>query len=120
MLPSSRAAASSGFGPLERSRLSWVLPLLTLLASCVSGYDVAVAPPPPPLSEAPSPRPGYVWAPGYWTWAGQAHQWVDGHWMPAHPGEHWVADQWERDRGRWRFEPGHWAQGEVEPGAVMR
>jgi hypothetical protein len=33
--------------------------------------------------------------------------------MPARNGEHWIADQWERENGRWRFEPGHWAQGDV-------
>ena len=106
---------------LKRTRLTWfVLPLLASLASCMSAYDVPVAPPPPPLSETPTPRPGYVWAPGYWTWEGGTHQWVEGHWMPERPGEHWVADQWEREYGRWRFEPGHWAEGDVEPGAAMR
>lgn len=121
MLPSHRAAALA-FGQagssLKRSRLLWVLPLLAVLASCTSSYDVAPAPPPPPLSETPGPRPGYVWAPGYWTWEGGAHQWVEGHWMPARPGEHWVADQWQRAHGRWRFEPGHWAQGELEDASL--
>jgi hypothetical protein len=98
---------------------AWVLPLVsTVLCACMSerggGYDVAVAPPPPPVAEAPSPRPGYVWAPGYWSWQSGSHVWVEGHWMPARPGEHWVPDTWTSSHnGHWHFEPGHWAEGDV-------
>jgi hypothetical protein len=114
-------ARRHGGATLRRTGYAWALPLLAMLASCASyreGYDrVTVGPPPPPLSETPTPRPGYVWAPGYWDWEGNAHAWVEGHWMPARTGEHWVADQWDRENGRWRFEPGHWALGTT---AVLR
>ncbi len=33
-------------------------------------FDVEVVPPPPRVEVVPEPRPGYVWAPGYWVGAG--------------------------------------------------
>ena len=30
--------------------------------------DIQVAPPPPQVDVVPAPRPGFVWAPGYWAW----------------------------------------------------
>lgn len=84
------------------------------LSGCVSFHrgvdgEAAFGAPPPPRVEVPAPRPGYVWAPGYWGWQDGRHVWVEGHWIPARQDEHWVADQWERQNGRWHFEPGHWA-----------
>lgn len=34
-------------------------------------FDVEVAPPPPRVEAVLAPRPGYVWAPGYWAWEGK-------------------------------------------------
>lgn len=105
------------FASVLRSPAAWALPLLaTLLCACASGrgeYEIAVPPPPPPVVENPIPRPGFVWAPGYWSWQGGSHVWVEGHWIPAREGEHWVADHWIAHEGRWRFEPGHWAEGDT-------
>jgi len=89
------------------------------LCACASGgtspgYTVTVAPPPPPVVENPIPRPGFVWAPGYWSWQGNSHVWVEGHWLPARDGERWIADHWSAQNGRWRFEPGHWEQASAE------
>jgi hypothetical protein len=75
-------------------------------------FGIEVPPPPPPVIVAPPPRPGFVWAPGYWTWYGDRHVWVEGHWMQAQPGYYWVPDGWEHhveERGEhWHFAPGHW------------
>jgi hypothetical protein len=105
-------------------KLAWPVPwLLTALGACASGpsgVEVSQPPPPPPVNESPtSPRPGFVWAPGYWSWQGGTHVWVPGRWIAARAGQHWVADQWTPRDGRWYFEAGHWAQGTADAG-VMR
>jgi YXWGXW repeat-containing protein len=74
---------------------------------------IAVAPPPPQVEVIPAPRPGYVWAPGYWAWQGGRHVWVAGRWIPVYRGYYWVPDRWVEYPGPrgsvyWRFEPGHW------------
>jgi hypothetical protein len=70
--------------------------------------DVDLAPPPPRMEAVPVAQPGYVWAPGYWSWAGHRHVWMPGHWIADRPGYLWVADNWVQFEGRWRYAPGHW------------
>ncbi|HTY50235.1 MAG TPA: YXWGXW repeat-containing protein [Steroidobacteraceae bacterium] len=72
--------------------------------------DIGVAPPPPPVVVAPVPRPGFIWAPGYYVWNGHRHVWHDGYWVHARPGYHWVADAWVPRHGRYHFVRGHWAR----------
>ena len=70
-----------------------VLPALaaTLLIGAVApafsavGIDIEVAPPAPRVVEVPPPRPGFVWAPGYYRWDGHQHVWVDGRFINASP-----------------------------------
>lgn len=57
---------------------------------------VAVAPPKPRPETVPPPRPGYLWATGYWEWSDHRHQWRPGLWLAERPG--------------YRFRPAHWAQ----------
>src|ERR1700750_270735 len=64
---------------------------------------IGVAPPPP--------RPGFVWAPGYYRWDGHQHVWVDGRFMRERRGSHWVPEHWDERHGRYHFEPGHWERG---------
>jgi WXXGXW repeat (2 copies) len=71
------------------------------------GIDIRVAPP-PPVVEAPPPRVGFVWAPGFWRWEGHRHVWVAGHWMHERPGYRWAPDHWAEHHGRYHYEPGHW------------
>ena len=68
---------------------------------------VYVAPPPPRYEPIPNPRPGYVWAPGYWQPYGSRHNWVAGHWTaqpgyvyrdPGYDGR-WDDRRWERRHG---------------------
>ena len=75
------------------------------------GIDINIAPPPPRVIEAPPPRHGYVWAPGYYRWDGHSHVWVDGRWMRERHGWHWIPEHWDERRGRYRFVPGHWERG---------
>jgi hypothetical protein len=75
------------------------------------GIDINIAPPAPRVVEAPPPRPGFVWAPGYYRWDGHRHVWVDGHFMRERRGSHWVPEHWDERHGRYHFEPGHWEHG---------
>ena len=62
----------------------------------------------------PSPRKGYVWAPGYWKWEENQHVWVEGHWIEERHDAHWVPDKWWQDPNdvnHWHFRPGHWDEG---------
>jgi hypothetical protein len=70
--------------------------------------DVDIAPPPPRVEVIPHARVGYVWAPGYWRYAGHRHVWVRGHYIRERHGHHWVADSWEDRNGRWHYSRGHW------------
>ncbi len=70
------------------------------------------APPAPQYEAVPAPRPGYVWAPGYWQVENNRHVWAPGRWMEARQDQHWVPDRWEsyREGGqeKWRHEAGRW------------
>ena len=105
-----------------RNILSW----LSLVSSAVAmpavaqvhvipptppGVIILVAPPAPYVEVVPGPRPGYVWAPGYWQWEGQRHVWVHGRHVAARPGHYWVADGWQARDGRHQFTPGRWEPG---------
>ena len=70
--------------------------------------DVDIAPPAPRVEVIPRARVGYVWAPGYWRYAGHRHVWVRGHYIREHRGHHWVADSCEDRNGRWHYSRGHW------------
>jgi hypothetical protein len=82
--------------------------LAPLAASAAVGVDITIAPPAAPVEVIPGPRAGYVWAPGYWDWRGNAHVWVPGRWLPERHGYHWVPDRWEQHGPHWHHEPGHW------------
>ena len=76
--------------------------------------NIGIGTPPPPaqVEVVPEPRPGYVWAPGYWAWDGGRHVWREGHWIGARRGYHWVPDRWTEYQGpkssRWHYNAGHW------------
>ena len=60
------------------------------------------------VERAPPPRPGYIWAPGYWRWQGNRHVWTDGRWLRERPGYRWVPDRWEPHGRMYRLVQGHW------------
>lgn len=73
---------------------------------------IGEAPPPVRAEVVPAPRPGYVWAPGYWGWQGHRHVWHRGSWMRARPGYVYSAPTWAEHDGRWEFRQGRWARGD--------
>jgi WXXGXW repeat (2 copies) len=77
-------------------------------SAAVVGVDIEVAPPAPRVVAVPPPRPGYVWAPGYYRWDGHRHVWVDGRFIRERRGFHWVPEHWAEHHRRYHFEPGHW------------
>jgi hypothetical protein len=80
--------------------------------SHVSVGVVVGVPPPPVRVVHVRPRPGYVWAPGYWRWSprGHRHVWVDGYWVRARPGHHYRPARWVHEGRDWRFHRGYWAR----------
>lgn len=84
--------------------------LAPMAAQARVDVDINIGPPPPRVVEAPPPRPGYVWAPGYYVWDGprHRHRWHDGYWVRERPGYNWRADHWEQRGDRWHRVPGGW------------
>ncbi len=78
------------------------------IATAGVSIDIGIAPPPMRIETVPGPRPGYMWAPGYWDYRGRAHVWVPGHYLRERRGYHWVPDRWEQRAERWHHERGHW------------
>ena len=82
-----------------------------LLAPIVASaqVEITIAPPAPRVEVVPAPRPGFVWAPGYWDWRNGAHVWVGGRFITERRGYHWVPDRWEpHGGGHYRHIAGHW------------
>jgi hypothetical protein len=106
----------------NRSR---VLPRAVLLAAFLCGglaaglpaqaqvsVNIAIGvPPPAPVYEVvPAPRPGYVWAPGYWDWDDHYHKhaWKQGRWERERPGYAYESARWIQSRDGWVLVPGRW------------
>jgi hypothetical protein len=69
------------------------------------------APPAPMYEAVPSPREGYLWAPGHWVWDNGRYTWQSGHWMSARPGYAWQAPHWQqRSDGSWYLVGGTWVR----------
>lgn len=76
---------------------------------------VEVAPPPLRV-EAMVARPGpaYVWARGYWDWAGRSWAWVPGRWVSTPTaGASWVPARYARVATGWKYVPAHWSNQRV-------
>jgi hypothetical protein len=91
-----------------RKLLLSTLAVLSLSAPLAGVAQAQWGHPPPPglrYEATPAWRPGFVWRPGYWNWAGGSYVWVGGAYVPHAPGYgHWVPGHWT-PRG-WR--PAHW------------
>jgi WXXGXW repeat (2 copies) len=85
-------------------------PLAAVSLAHAAVIDIEIAPPEPRVVVAPPPRPGFVWAPGYWRYEGHRHVWVDGRWIRERRGYRWEPDRWVAHEGRFRYEPGHWVR----------
>ena len=68
--------------------------------------------PPPPLPEYSQPEipgDGYLWTPGYWSYASQGYYWVPGAWTrPPQAGYLWTPPYWGYSGGRYRQHNGYW------------
>lgn len=100
---------------MNACRQAWLAGCLSAVAAMVAprahaqvGIDIEVAPPAPRVEVLPPPRPGFIWAPGYWDWRGHEHVWVAGGWVAERPGFHWVPDRWEQRGEHWHHFKGHW------------
>jgi len=71
---------------------------------------IDAAPPAPRVEVTPSPRRGYVWAPGYWDVRGHRHVWTKGHWVRERRGHRFNEPHWVQDNNRWRLDRGGWAR----------
>ena len=82
--------------------------LPTIASSQVSVY-FNVAPPPVRYEAVPAPRPGYLWAPGYWNAKNNHHVWQAGHWERERKGYYYAQPAWtEHDNNKWQLQHGHW------------
>jgi hypothetical protein len=72
--------------------------------------QVREAPPPlPDYEQPPCPEDGYLWAPGYWAWAGADYYWVPGTWVqPPRVGVLWTPGYWGFVGGVYAFHVGYW------------
>jgi hypothetical protein len=81
------------------------------MAQVSINFNIGTAPPPPRYEAAPSPRSGYIWAPGYWNWDGHRHVWSDGHWERDRSGYVYESPEWHQHNGQWQLNKGGWKSG---------
>ena len=88
---------------------------LAFMASSASaqiavGISVRVAPPEIPVYvQPPCPTDGYLWTPGYWSYANDDYYWVPGVWVtPPSVGLLWTPGYWGFAGGFYGFHAGYW------------
>jgi hypothetical protein len=72
--------------------------------------DVQVAPPPLPVYvQPPCPVVGWMWTPGYWSWAPAGYFWVPGTWVaPPRIGVLWTPGYWGFVGRAYIWHAGYW------------
>jgi hypothetical protein len=95
---------------------------ISLPAAARTEVDVMLNFGPPPLryEVVPAPRPGYVWAAGYWDVRGHKHIWRAGHWQYARPGHYWQESRWLQRPDGWVLERGRWSRDSDRDGVPDR
>ncbi|HTE42768.1 MAG TPA: YXWGXW repeat-containing protein [Steroidobacteraceae bacterium] len=88
------------------------------IASAEVGIYFNVAPPAMRYERTPAPRPGYMWAPGYWDIRGHEHVWRGGHWERSRRGYHYAQPQWTQHNNRWELQRGSWRRGDRDRDGV--
>ncbi len=81
--------------------------------SVTTAAVVPSAPIPPPAlpvyEQPPIPAPGYIWTPGYWSYASAGYYWVPGTWvLPPTAGLLWTPGYWGWSNGVYAFNAGFW------------
>ncbi len=68
------------------------------------------APPPlPEYEQPPCPGDGYIWTPGYWSYASDGYYWVPGAWVLApYVGALWTPPWWGFANGAYDWHTGYW------------
>lgn len=84
---------------------------LAVPAQAQTSVSVQIGPPAPRYEVMPVARPGYVWVPGHWQWAGSRHVWVAGHWLRERPGYYYTQPVWVQQGPRWVYHGGGWHRG---------
>ncbi len=84
------------------------LPLAS--SSAQIGISVGFAPPAIPFYVQPyCPVQGYLWTPGYWSYADFGYYWVPGVWVaPPRVGVLWTPGYWGYNGGQYAFNQGYW------------
>src|ERR1700678_2054267 len=79
-------------------------------AQIAVGISVRVAPPEIPVYvQPPCPTDGYLWTPGYWSYANDDYYWVPGVWVaPPRVGLLWTPPWWGFAGGFYGFHAGYW------------
>jgi WXXGXW repeat (2 copies) len=79
-------------------------------AQIAIGISVHVAPPAIPVYVQPAcPVEGYLWTPGYWSYANDDYFWVPGVWVaPPRAGLLWTPGYWGFAGGVYGFHAGYW------------
>ncbi|MGH8307018.1 MAG: hypothetical protein ACRER0_01960 [Gammaproteobacteria bacterium] len=74
------------------------------------GINVGYAPPPLPAYPQPfAPGPGFIWAPGYWSYGPYGYYWVPGTWVLAPAvGLLWTPGYWAWNGGYYWWHAGYW------------
>ena len=93
--------------------LAFGITVLPAGAQVSVNIEIGTPPPSERVEIVPPPRPGYVWAPGYWRWDGREHVWVAGRWIEERSGYVWVPERWEPKGHRYHFVPGHWVRADA-------
>ena len=83
------------------------IPLASFAGVFVS---ISIAPPPLPIYAQPiMPGPGYIWTPGYWSYADDGYFWVPGTWvLVPFQGALWTPGYWGWNGGFYAFHGGYW------------
>jgi WXXGXW repeat (2 copies) len=81
---------------------------LSLPAIAEIDFHVNIAPPAPRYEASPTPRAGYVWAPGYWDYRSSKYVWTKGHWERERKGYYYHPTQWSEYNGKWYRYNGRW------------
>jgi hypothetical protein len=91
--------------------LSFLVLIFSHTAAAQIGISVGFGPPPIPIYEQPiCPQDGYLWTPGYWSYAEDGgYYWVPGTWIqPPQPTYLWTPGYWGWGGNAYAFHEGYW------------
>ena len=89
-----------------------------MAANADVGVYFNIAPPLVRYEAVPAPRPGYLWAPGYWNAKHDRHVWQAGHWERDRKGYYYAQPTWTQHDNRWQLEHGGWNKGDRDRDGV--